>query len=147
MLDSAMYAEFVAQDHFPFHSRDVTPTGGSPAGAGPQATVPVLVEAGTIDRRPQEQAAVCFCVLEALQNVQKYAGASQATVRLNEADGVLRFEVDDDGCGFEVATVRRGSGLINVADRLDALDGRLEIDSAVGRGCRLRGELPVPQTV
>jgi signal transduction histidine kinase len=112
-----------------------------------KATVPVLVEAGTIDRHPQEQeAAVYFCVLEALQNVQKYAGASQATVRLSDADGVLRFEVDDDGCGFEVATVRRGSGLTNVADRLDALDGHLEIDSAVGHGCRLRGLLPVPQT-
>jgi signal transduction histidine kinase len=69
--------------------------------------------------------------------------STRATVRLTEADGVLRFEVDDDGCGFEVATVRRGSGLINVADRLDALDGHLEIDSAVGHGCRLRGWLPV----
>jgi len=113
-----------------------------------KATVPVVVEAGTIDRHPQEQeAAVYFSVLEALQNVQKYAGASQATVRLSEADGVLRFEVDDDGCGFEVATVRRGSGLTNVGDRLDALDGHLEIDSAVGHGCRLRGWLPVPQPV
>jgi signal transduction histidine kinase len=113
-----------------------------------KATVPVLVEAGTIARHPQEQeAAVYFCVLEALQNVQKYAGASQATVRLSEPDGVLRFEVDDDGCGFDFATVRRGSGLTNVADRLDALDGHLEIDSAVGHGCRLRGALPVPQPV
>jgi signal transduction histidine kinase len=89
---------------------------------------------------------VYFSVLEALQNVQKYAGASRVTIRLNEADGVLRFEVDDDGCGFEVATVRRGSGLTNVADRLDALDGHLEIESAVGRGCRLRGVLPVVPT-
>ena len=113
-----------------------------------KATVPVVVEAGTIDRHPQEQeAAVYFSVLEALQNVQKYAGASLATVRLSEADGLLRFEVDDNGCGFEVATVLRGSGLTNVADRLDALDGHLEIDSAVGDGCRLRGWLPVLQAV
>jgi signal transduction histidine kinase len=113
-----------------------------------KAIVRVVVEAGTIDRHPQEQeAAVYFSVLEALQNVQKYAGASQATIRLSEGDGVLRFEVDDNGCGFEVATVRRGSGLTNVADRLDALDGHLELDSAVGHGCRLRGWLPVPQTV
>jgi signal transduction histidine kinase len=111
-----------------------------------KATVPVLVEAGAIHRHPQEQeAAVYFSVLEALQNVQKYAGASQATVRLTESAGMLRFEVDDDGCGFELANVRKGSGLTNVADRLDALDGRLEIDSAVGHGCRLRGSLPLPQ--
>jgi signal transduction histidine kinase len=112
-----------------------------------KATVSVLVEAGAINRHPQEQeAAVYFSVLEALQNVQRYAGASQATVRLSEADGMLRFEVDDDGCGFEVETAHRGSGLTNVADRLDALDGHLEIDSDVGHGCRLRGSLPVPQT-
>ncbi len=112
-----------------------------------KATVPVVVEAGIIGRHPQEQeAAVYFCVLEALQNVQKYAAATEVTVRLSEADGVLRFEVEDDGCGFEVATVRRGSGLTNVADRLDALNGHLEIDAAVGHGCRLRGWLPVTQS-
>ena len=84
-----------------------------------------------------------FCVLEALQNVQKYAGASHATVRLTEANSELSFEVEDDGRGFDVATVRIGSGLTNLADRLDALGGRLHIDSQVGDGCRLRGSLPV----
>jgi len=113
-----------------------------------KATLPVTIGAEGIGRYSQDtEAALYFCILEALQNVQKYAGASLATVRLSEADGVLRFEVDDNGCGFEVATVLRGSGLTNVADRLDALDGHLEIDSAVGDGCRLRGWLPVLQAV
>jgi signal transduction histidine kinase len=89
------------------------------------------------------EAAVYFCVLEALQNVQKYAGASRATVRLWHRDATLGFEVEDDGRGFDVATVRRGSGLTNIADRLDALGGRLEIASAPGRGTRLTGTVPV----
>ena len=88
------------------------------------------------------EAAVYFCVLEALQNVQKYAGASRATVRLANPDGRLTFEVEDDGRGFDPATVRRGSGLTNIADRLDALGGGLEISSAPGNGTRLRGTIP-----
>jgi signal transduction histidine kinase len=109
-----------------------------------KATVPVVVEGATINRHPQAQeAGVYFCVLEALQNVQKYADASHATVRLSEAEGVLDFEVEDDGVGFDVATVRRGSGLTNMADRLDALGGHLEIDSRSGQGCRLRGWVPL----
>jgi two-component system sensor histidine kinase UhpB len=81
--------------------------------------------------------------LEALQNVQKYAAATCATVRIDEADGVLHFEVEDDGHGFDLATTRKGSGLTNMADRLDALGGGMEVDSRVGAGCRIRGWLPV----
>ena len=88
-----------------------------------------------------------FCVLEALQNVQKYAGASRATVRLSSREGKLAFEVEDDGRGFDPPTTRRGSGLTNIADRLDALGGGLEIDSAPGRGTRLRGTVPAPAAV
>jgi signal transduction histidine kinase len=109
-----------------------------------KATLPVVVGAGALNRHQQAQeAAVYFCVMEALQNVQKYACASHATVRLTEDGSELRFEVEDDGRGFDVATVRRGTGLTNLADRLDALGGRLHIDSRVGEGCRLRGSLPV----
>jgi signal transduction histidine kinase len=108
-----------------------------------RATLPVVLEADGVGRYPREvEAAVYFCVLEALQNVQKYASASQATVRLSDSDGKLRFEVTDDGGGFEVATTPRGSGLTNIADRLDALGGALEIVSAPGRGTRLAGTLP-----
>jgi signal transduction histidine kinase len=109
-----------------------------------KATLPVAVEAGSFPRCPQAmEAAVYFCVLEALQNVQKYATASRATVRLHVADGSLYFEVEDDGDGFDPSAVRMGSGLTNMADRLDALGGRLDIDSQPGHGCRVRGSLAV----
>jgi signal transduction histidine kinase len=104
----------------------------------------VAIEVDGIGRYPQEtEAAVYFCVLEALQNVQKYAGASQATVRLSEVDGELRIEVEDDGAGFDVATQTKGSGTQNMEDRLDALGGGIEMQSAVGKGAMLKGFIPV----
>jgi signal transduction histidine kinase len=109
-----------------------------------KATIPVAVDADGIGRYSQDvEAAVYFSVLEALQNVQKYAQASQATVRLREEVGTLRFEVVDDGRGFDVATTARGTGLTNMADRVDALDGEVHLRSAPGHGTQLRGSLPV----
>jgi signal transduction histidine kinase len=113
-----------------------------------KATVAVEVIADGVGRYPQEvEAAVYFCVLEALQNTQKYAEASRATVRLSEIHGVVNFEVQDDGKGFDPATVRRGAGITNIADRLDALGGGVEIESVPGAGTRLRGTIPVPSAV
>jgi signal transduction histidine kinase len=60
-----------------------------------------------------------------------------------ERDGDLIFEVEDDGKGFDPATAKRGSGMTNMADRLDALGGGVEVDSALGRGTQLRGHVPV----
>jgi signal transduction histidine kinase len=110
-----------------------------------KATVPVEVQSDGIGRYPQEtEAAIYFCVLEALQNVQKYGQATAAIVRISARDGELRFEVEDDGKGFDPATTRRGSGLTNMADRLDALGGSIDLDSKPGSGTRLRGWLPIP---
>ena len=113
-----------------------------------KATLPVSVAAEEVGRYPQEvEAAVYFCVLEALQNIQKYAGARSAQVRLGEEDGELGFEVVDDGNGFDAATAPKGAGLQNMTDRLDALGGTVVIDSMPGRGTRLKGALPVPAAV
>jgi signal transduction histidine kinase len=76
--------------------------------------------------------------------VQKYGQATAAIVRISARDGALRFEVEDDGKGFDPATTRRGSGLTNMADRLDALGGSIDLDSKPGSGTRLRGWLPIP---
>ena len=88
------------------------------------------------------EAAVYFCCLEALQNVAKYAGASRAVVELAEADGELRFAVSDDGTGFDPATTTRGSGLQNMADRVEALGGTLSVTSAPGSGTTVAGSVP-----
>jgi signal transduction histidine kinase len=108
-----------------------------------KATVPVSVDANGIGRYPQDvEAAVYFAVLEALQNVQKYASASRVEVRLRDEEGSLRFIVDDDGAGFDTATARRGAGLTNMEDRLDALGGELRVSSVVGKGSSVEGRLP-----
>jgi signal transduction histidine kinase len=104
----------------------------------------VTVDADGAGRYPQEiEAAVYFCCLEALQNLQKYARAARAVIRLREDAGWLRFEVMDDGVGFDVATTTKGSGLTNMIDRLDALGGAVQVVSEPGTGTRLSGSLPV----
>ena len=113
-----------------------------------RATVPVTVDAIGIGRYPQEvEAAAYFCVLEALQNVQKYAHARHAAVRLNQVDGQLWFVVKDDGVGFDAAGARRGTGLTNMQDRLDALGGGLHVDSGHGRGTEVSGTIPATVAV
>jgi signal transduction histidine kinase len=108
-----------------------------------KATLAVTVDADGLGRYSQEvEAAVYFSVLEALQNVQKYARASSARVHLTDRDGVLNFSVSDDGSGFDVATTPRGSGLTNMADRLDALGGSVTVRSTIGVGSELSGSLP-----
>lgn len=106
----------------------------------------VTVHADGIGRYPREvEAAVYFCVLEALQNVIKYADASQVTVDLAETDAFLLFAVQDDGRGFDVASRPSGRGLSNMADRLEALSGELQIRSAPGEGTTATGLVPVPR--
>ncbi len=86
---------------------------------------------------------VYFCCLECLQNTAKHAGpGTSATVRLSERHGRVGFVVEDDGPGFDPARVSGGSGLTNLRDRVTALGGTLDVDSAPGRGTRITGEIP-----
>ena len=57
-------------------------------------------------------------------------------------DGSLTFGVEDDGTGFDPATIRPGSGLTNMRDRLDAVDGVLEMTSSPAAGTRIAGRIP-----
>jgi signal transduction histidine kinase len=109
-----------------------------------KSTIPTVVDAQELGRYSQEvEAAVYFSCLEALQNVAKYAQASTATVRLGQDDGVLRFEVDDDGDGFDPAATGYGTGLQGIADRLDAIGGEIAVRSSPGRGTTIAGRIPV----
>jgi signal transduction histidine kinase len=105
--------------------------------------VPVELRDDGLGRYGQEvEAAAYFCVLEALQNVAKYAEASRVIVTLAHDDGSLRFEVSDDGAGFDPSTVAKGSGLQNMEDRLAAVGGTLTVESAPGRGTTVIGRIP-----
>jgi signal transduction histidine kinase len=109
-----------------------------------RSPIPVAIEAVGVSRyRPETEAAVYFSVLEGLQNVAKYSGASHSTVSLRGDDGLLTFEVTDDGVGFDPRTSAYGTGLQGVADRLAAIDGTLEVRSSPGAGTTIVGIVPV----
>jgi signal transduction histidine kinase len=108
-----------------------------------KALLPTSVTADGVGRYSQEvEAAVYFCVLEALQNVAKYAGATRAEVKLTAAGHDLRFEVTDDGAGFDPQSRGYGTGLQGMADRLHAHGGSLDMRSAPGAGTTVSGRLP-----
>ena len=120
---------------------------GLAAALGSQATkspVAVQVDADGVGRYPPEvEAAVYFCSLEAIQNVAKYAGATEATIRLRSEAGELVFSVTDDGAGFDRSVTPAGAGLTNMADRLAAVGGSLEVRSSPGEGTAVIGRIPV----
>ena len=108
---------------------------------GTRAPVPVeVVEVPRERLSPSLEATAYFTVAEALTNVAKYAGASHATVRIAQVDSELVVEVADDGVGG--ADDSRGTGLRGLADRVEALDGRLRVTSPPGRGTVVSAELP-----
>jgi signal transduction histidine kinase len=108
-----------------------------------KAALPVTIEAPSVGRYPQQiEAAVYFCVLEALQNVAKYAQASAARVSLRHDGRCLAFTVEDDGTGFDLASTPKGTGLQGISDRLGALGGSIDISSTPGHGTRVTGRVP-----
>jgi len=109
-----------------------------------KAAVSTRVVPDGVGRYPQEaEAAVYFCCLEALQNVTKYAEASNVIVTLHDEGEALTFVVQDDGCGFDPASVPLGSGTQNMKDRLAALGGTFEVRSSPGDGTTVHGRIPV----
>ena len=112
-----------------------------------KSALPVAVVTEGIGRFGQDtEAAVYFCCLEALQNTVKYAHASQARVAVQSQRGTLCFTVSDDGTGYDARHTPMGSGQRNMADRLAALGGQLDVRSAPGQGTTITGHLPVPVT-
>jgi signal transduction histidine kinase len=106
----------------------------------------VSIETDGIGRYPRDaEAAVYFCTLEALQNVAKYAHASQVTITVSCPEGHLTVTITDDGTGFDTATATHGTGLQGMGDRLAALGGTLQIHSKPGLGTTVTGSLPVSE--
>lgn len=83
-----------------------------------------------------------FTIAEALANVSKHATATHAEVSLARENGALRIAVCDDGAGFDLANAV-GEGLANLAERLAALGGRLDVQSAPGHGTTVTAKLQV----
>lgn len=92
------------------------------------------------------EAALYFDISEAVTNAVKHA-APPIEIELFERDGELGFTVSDAGPGFDQATTPRGSGLENMADRLDAIGGQLDIDSSPGEATVVWGRIDVGEGV
>ncbi|HEX6025987.1 MAG TPA: histidine kinase [Solirubrobacter sp.] len=118
---------------------------GALTAAATRSPTKVTIHADAIGRFPPEiESAVYYCCLEALQNAAKHAGADpRVAIRLSVVGGQLHFEVRDEGVGFDPATPHAGVGLRNIHDRLEAVNGRIEIVSAPGRGTVVTGAVPV----
>jgi signal transduction histidine kinase len=105
------------------------------------APVPVQLKVQISDRLPEPlEVAAFYLVSESLANIGKHANAASATIDLRLVDGVLVVEVVDDGVGG--ADTEQGSGLRGLADRVEALEGRLRVWSPLGGGTRLRADIP-----
>ena len=114
---------------------------------GEHGTVTAAVEIGTAPvELPQEVKTALFRVTqEALTNVRKHAQAKRVHIALDFAGGGVQLEVRDDGVGFDVAALqldpRRGIGLRNMRERLEAIGGQFEVRSGTG-GTRIVAEVP-----
>jgi signal transduction histidine kinase len=126
------------------HPAVLTDRGLGPALGSLADRAPFPVEiAGAPSQRfdPALEAAVYYVVAESLTNVAKYADASSAQVEVSSTDDVISVAVRDDGRGG--ASIGAGSGLRGLADRVEALGGRLDVRSPVGAGTVVRARLPL----
>jgi signal transduction histidine kinase len=106
-----------------------------------RATVPVRLAVELDGRLPEPlEVAAYYLVSESLANIGKHAQASTATISVARSNGEVVIEIVDDGIGG--ADTERGSGLRGLADRVEALDGRLRVWTPVGHGTRVRAEIP-----
>jgi signal transduction histidine kinase len=132
-------------------SRGIHPAVLSAGGLGPalsalarRSAVPVELDVDVKFRLPEQvEAAAYFVASEALANSAKHANASVARIRVEMHDGVLTEQINDDGIGG--ADPSRGTGLIGLTDRVEALGGRITVSSNPGAGTQIQAEFPVQE--
>jgi signal transduction histidine kinase len=148
MIDTTIGDLTDAIDNLRELARGIHPAVLSDRGLGPavdslagRLALPVEIGAMPAERLPEKvEVAAYFVVAEALTNVARYAGASHARIDVTRDDGHVTVAIADDGVGGADPT--KGSGLRGLADRVAALDGRLEVDSESGRGTTVRAVIP-----
>jgi signal transduction histidine kinase len=130
-------------------SRGIHPAILSEGGLGPalaalarRSAVPVELDRRAERRLPEHvEVAVYYVVSEALTNVAKHAHASLVNVELGAGEKIVRLAIRDDGIGG--ADLGRGSGLVGLSDRIEALGGTLQLTSPSGSGTTLLIEIPL----
>ena len=125
------------------HPHTLTESGLAAGLADLAATAPIRVSLTVPDSRfaSSVEAAAYFVCAEALANVTKYAGSTEATMDVRAGDGRLLVRITDEGAGG--ADPARGSGLRGLADRVEAIGGRLTVSSPRGMGTSVLAEIPL----
>jgi signal transduction histidine kinase len=109
-----------------------------------RCSLPVTVDVALVERAPAAvETCVYYVVSEALTNAVRHSKASEIEVSVRATDGVIVAVVTDDGVGGAEAGSGAGSGLVGLTDRVEALDGRLSLESSSGQGTTLSIELPL----
>jgi len=86
-------------------------------------------------------------VQEQINNIIKHASAASVIVEIEAEDATVHIRVIDDGQGFDPYKKRKGIGIANMINRIESFNGKIKIDSAPGKGCRLTVSIPVIQTI
>ncbi len=149
LLDEATNELAVAIDELRELARGIHPAVLSDRGLEPalqalcaRTPTPVNLDVALSDRLPPSiEVAAYYTVAEALTNVAKYANVNRVGVSVSRVNGAARVEVVDDGVGGANPDI--GSGLAGLVDRIEALEGTIDIVSPVGRGTALRAEIPI----
>ena len=111
-------------------------------GAARLAGPPVSVRVDGLARYPREiESTVYFCIVEAINNAATHAQPTSVEVIIEATENQLTFSVHDDGIGFDPSAPATGTGLANLADRLDVLGGTLTVESRPGSGATITGRL------
>jgi signal transduction histidine kinase len=102
--------------------------------------VPTRVDVSESRYPAEVESSAYYVACEALNNIVKHSGAMYGSISVKAHDGRLLLEIADNGAGGAVPN--EGSGLQGMRDRVEALGGRLRVDSPAGRGTRIIAEIP-----
>lgn len=107
--------------------------------AADRSAIPVTLDVSNVGRHhPDVEAAIYFCVLEAIHNASRHSRGSAIAIRLQRSVDAVTFEVADDGIGID-PTAMVGHGLVNMKDRLGAIGGTLDVLTNGGQGTKVVG--------
>jgi len=114
----------------------------------PDVFVDLHEEIGELRLPPESEAVVYRVVQEAVHNAQKHSRAAAISIVMRRNDGMLTTLVEDNGRGFDPASIQpgRGLGLIGMRERAELVEGRLVVESAAGAGTRIRLEVPIKES-
>ena len=105
----------------------------------------IPIECQTVTLPEAARHSLFLAVKEALNNIIRHASATEVELRMSQTDDQLGIVIADNGRGFDWNTIRRGNGLTNLHERLEALDGQCHIESHAGKGTTVKFTVPLPR--